>query len=612
MPLTIRRRLVDRVRQWRKIAYAICAGLVVLAGGIVFLSVSSPGTSVEVVSDTTFFDSGRALRWAEIMDTLYDERTLDSENAASVVNWFVEEKLPDPDMAQIDAFEARMGDQAVTLRNIAVVLQGTSDEVIIIAAPRDEPTVTKVEPLAYASGTAMLLELIQVFNARPHQKTLVFLSIEDESTGAISIERFLDTSPIAGNVSTILSFHELGRERTPALRAGVTAPQNTTPGWYVQLVSNVLAKAGLELAVPGLLSQAADHALSLSRGDQVAGLSRGIASIRLYDDNTGNPTVAGLEKHGAAIERLILSLDTGTEAPPDPGTALLLKSGRYLTNQAITLLGVLMMLPTIAALFIWLFTSRISARAALRHLRNLASFAVPIGFVFLIAYILARAGLIPLYRFQVPTTDGPGTQPRLAPTLILILVGAAVFVLSRRLLGYLRPRESKATTEMARLCAGFTSLLLGLIFLLSRSPFLVLASVTPAWAWPLATCFAEPVYTGAFWRHRLTSNAPVLLVGLVSPVALYFYVAAAHEVGVLNTWWFSIVQMVSGVYGVMGALGAVFMFAGLAVLMGVKRMRVVPIETLEVTDELSLLEPPVPRSRRKPAPSTRPPLSPWR
>ena len=50
MPLTIRRRLVDRVRQLRKIAYAVCAALVVLAGAVVFLSISSPASSVEVAS----------------------------------------------------------------------------------------------------------------------------------------------------------------------------------------------------------------------------------------------------------------------------------------------------------------------------------------------------------------------------------------------------------------------------------------------------------------------------------------------------------------------------------------------------------------------------------
>ena len=46
----------------------------------------------------------------------------------------------------------------------------------------------------------------------------------------------------------------------------------------------------------------------------------------------------------------------------------------------------------------------------------------------------------------------------------------------------------------------------------------------------------------------------------------------------------------------LGPLAIVFITASFVVLLGAKRMRVVPIETLEVTDELSLLEPPVPRA----------------
>jgi hypothetical protein len=610
MPLTIRRRLVDRIRQWRKTAYAVCGGLVVLAGAAVFLSVSSPASSVELASGPTFFDSSRAFRAAERMHTLYPDRRLDSADSEDVVNWFVEE-LPDPDMAETSVFRAPVGDEEVTLRNVAVVLQGTSEETVVVAAPRDMPPVVKADPLAYSSGTAILLELVQVFYARPHQKTLVFLSTEDATTGGTGIDHFLDSNDLAENVSTIISIHGLGRERTTSLTAGVTAPQGTTPGWCVQLASRVLADVGLDLKVPGLLSQAADHALSLSRGDQVAGLSRGIASLRLYDDGTSNPTAAGLATQGAAIERLILSLDTGTEVPPDPGTALLLRSGRYLTQQAVTFLAVLMLLPTFAAFLIWLFSSRISTKAALRHLRNLLSFALPVAILFLLMYLLARAGMIPLYRFQVPTADGPSTQPRLAPTLMLILLGLLVLIVARRFLGYFRPREGRATTEMIRLSTGFFSLFIGLILMLSRSPFLILPCITAAWAWPLATCFAEPVYTGAFWRHRLTSNAPVLLLGLLAPLALYVYVAVGYGVGWWRTWWFLVVQTVSGAYGVLGPMAVVFIAAGLAVLFGVRRMRVVPIETLEVTDELSLLEPPVPRGRRKPRDSSRPPLSPW-
>ncbi len=55
---------------------------------------------------------------------------------------------------------------------------------IVVTAPRDTPTVVKVDPLAYTSGTAMLIELAQVFASRPHQKTLVFLSTEDGTVGA--------------------------------------------------------------------------------------------------------------------------------------------------------------------------------------------------------------------------------------------------------------------------------------------------------------------------------------------------------------------------------------------------------------------------------------------
>jgi hypothetical protein len=65
------------------------------------------------------------------------------------------------------------------------------------------------------------------------------------------------------------------------------------------------------------------------------------------------------------------------------------------------------------------------------------------------------------------------------------------------------------------------------------------------------------------------------------------------------------VQTVSGSYGVAGPAALVFIGAAFMVLLGVKRMRVVPVETLEITDELSLLEPPTrrpgPRPRKKPA-----------
>jgi hypothetical protein len=266
MPLTIRRRLVDRVRQLRKIAYAVCGVLVLLACGVVFLSISSPASSVEVAIGPTFFDANRAFRLAEDMWRYYPERSLGSEDAAGVISW-MDEKLSAFGTPIVDTFQAPLGDREVTVRNIGLVLQGSGDQSILISAPRDTPAVVKVDPLAHSSGTAVLMELAQVFASRPHQKTLIFLSTEDASSGGLGIDHFLDTNELGPSVSTILSFQGLGKERTRALQAGVTAPQNTTPGWYVQLGGRVLAKSGLALQVPGLPSQAADHALALSSGE---------------------------------------------------------------------------------------------------------------------------------------------------------------------------------------------------------------------------------------------------------------------------------------------------------------------------------------------------------
>lgn len=614
MPLTIRRRLVDRVRQWRKIAYAVCVALVVVATAVVFLSVSSPASSVESASDATFLDPNQTLRLAEELDRLYPQRILGSEDAAGATTWLAEKLLTagiPSEAVHITTYTAPVGDREMTLRNVAVVLQGAGTETILITAARDTPAENKAGLLSYASATAVLIDLAQVFASRPHEKTLVFLSTEATDSGGIGIDRFLAAYPRATDVSTILSFQSLGKEGAKTLEAGISGPQNTTPGWYVQLTSRVLEKAGLRLSIPGIASQAADHALALAQGDQVAGLTRGIPSLMLRDESVGRPTAMGLATQGAAMERLILSLDNGSETPSDPGTALLFPSGRFLTNKAVRLLAALMLLPAASALLIWLFTSSATPRVALKHLRNLLSFALPVGVLFLLAYILSHVGLIPRYQFQVPTGSGPSTSPRPAATLLLIVFGAIAFIASRHFLGYLRPREPRATTEMAKLWTGFFGLTIGLMLMLLRSPFLLLPCLAAACTWPLATCFAEPVRSEVLWRHRFRSNTPTLLVGLVTPVLLYAYLAVANGVGWTRAWWFLLVQTVSGSYGICGPLGVVFLVASFLVLFSTSRMRVIPIETLDVTDELSLLEPPAPRGRRQRHNPSQPPLSPW-
>jgi hypothetical protein len=618
MPLTIRRSLIDLVRQWRKIAYSACVGVTLVASAGVFVSISSPGAVIALAPGEPFFDAGRAYRATEDLGSFLSTPNADGSRP-DVFTWF-EEQLPGPNMAASETFDAPMGTKTAKLTNYAVQLEGVTSDVILIAAPRDMPPVVRVQPLTYTSATGTLLELINVFSARPHKKTLVFLSTEDSTNGGLGISHFLDTSELADRVSVIVTISGLGKvaagtEHAHALSVGVTSARNTTPGWLLQLVSSAFAKSQVDLVVPSLWRQAADRAMALAQGDQIAGLTRGIPSIRLYDDSPGSPNTTGLQAHGPSLERLILSLDGGAELPGNPGTALLLKSGRYLTNGAITLLAVLCLLPSLLAFVIWMGAGRFKFTVLVRHLRNLGSFALPIVLMLIMAYFLSLGRLIPNYRYQVPT-QGDAAQPSVGPILILVLVFIVSFVLSRRFLGYLRPREARPVTEMCKLATGLFAVFMGLMLMAARSPFLMLAFLSMAWTWPLVTCFAEPVYRGVFIHRRLFTNLPLLIMGLLMPLVFYAYISSWRAVGWFNTGWFLLVQSMSGAYGPAGSLGFILLVSGFAVLLGVRRMRVAPVESLEVRDEMSLLELPTPRSRRrKDRDKTKdefyPPLSPW-
>jgi len=590
--------------------------LVASAG--VFVSISSPDSIVPLAPGEPFFDAGRAYRATEDMWSYMSTSTEDG-TPPDVYTWF-DEQMPGPNMVERESFDVPDGTRTVKLTNFSVRLEGVTGDVIVIAAPRDVPSQARVETLTYTSATGVLLELINVFAARPHKKTLVFLSTEDSTNGGLGIQHFLETSELAGRVSAIVSFSGLGKvaagtESAHTLSAGVTSPRNTTPGWLLQIVIDSFATSKVDIVVPSLWWQAVDRAMALAQGGQIAGLSRGIPSIHLYDDSPGNPSLTGLQAHGPSLERLLLSFDDGAELPGDPGTALLLSSGRYLRNSAISVLAVICLLPSLAALLIWASVGRFKFQVVVRHLRNLGSFALPLALALLMAYFLSLGHLIPSYSLQVPI-DEEATQLRVGPIIILILVVGVSFFLSRRFFGYLRPRETKSVTEMAKLAVGFFAVFLGLVLMTARSAFLMLVCLSLAWAWPLVTCFSEPVYRGVFLRRRLFTNLPVLLVGLLTPLVFYGYISSGRGTGWLKTGWFFLVQTLAGSYGAAGAIGFILLVSGFAVLLGVKRMRVVPVESLEVTDEMSMLELPVPRSRRrkqkeKERGQFRSPLSPW-
>ena len=594
MRLTIRRRLADRIWQWRKLAYAVSAALVVVAIIGVFVSISTPTANMEPSTDPAFFDAGRAYQATQEMARLYPRRELGSPEAVGAAAWFAERldtlKIPHTETA----FEAPLGYRNVSIRNIAVVFPGTSTDTVMVTAARDPNLDPQLPNLADASGTGMLLELIQVFSTRPHEKTLIFLSSEGVGYAGLGVNEFLEQYDHRERVKVMLSLQGLGKEQTDELQGGVTGPRGTTPGWYVQLVAGTLDKIDVRLDLPGIEKQIANQVLALSEGEQVAGLRMGVAALTLRDLGGGVVTAAGLATQGVAVERLILSLDAGGRTPTDPGTALVLESGRYLTRRALTILGMLLLLPIVIMALTWLAVTRMRPDAWLRHLRNLVSFMIPLVILPVLVWLGQVVGFVPHYLFQAPAVPSPATEPRLVPVLALVVLFNAIFFLSRHFLGYLHYREPRAMTEMAKLSLGLVTLLVGLALLATQSPFLLLPWVTVAWIWPLASCFRDVAHPTVAWWPHLRSNLLLLLTGFLAPLAFYLYLAFNTTVGFWRGWWFLMVQTVSGAFGLQAPLAWALIATAFVMLLGVKRLQLMPIETLDESDELSYVQSPLP------------------
>ncbi|GAB4252243.1 MAG: hypothetical protein Kow00129_13100 [Thermoleophilia bacterium] len=581
--------------------YVVSGALAFLVLTGVFLSISLPDTIPQISTEPTFFDGSRAYRAAQELAVSYPERHTGSESSQAASGW-LRSRLDDLNIPySLQTFNARLGDEEITLENVVVTLPGETSDALVLTAPRAHRADVELSPIAGATGTAMLLDLIQVFAGRPHDKTLVFISTEGAHYGGVGLSYYLDNRTEGGSVRSIISTHGLGKEGREVLSGGVTGADTSTPGWLVQLTSVVLATADIRLEVPSLPDQVVLHALRLASGEQVAGLTRDIPTLVLYDDRDGTVTPEGLANQGALLERLLLSLDEGSTVPTASPAALVLASGRFLTKRSLSLLGYLMLVPAGVMAFTWLAVIQIKPESWIRYLRNVLSFFLPPAAWLGLAALLAHAGLLPRYPIIAPAAASGATGPSVFPTLVLIVAAVALFVACRHYLGYLRPREPLVMAEMTKLATGLLVLLAGLILLVSHSAFSLLTAITAAWLWPLSSCFYEPKYFGFGRWPQFRTNAWLLLAGLLSPVLIYAFLVFRTPVGWTDGWWYLLIQTVSGAYGIRGPLAAALITAGFLILLGVKRLRLIPVESLEESGSATYEAPPrVRRLGRRP------------
>jgi hypothetical protein len=406
---------------------------------------------------------------------------------------------PCPFSVQTDTFDATIpGRGTTTLRNIAFVVDGKSENTIVVMAHRDD---SGLGPGAddNASGTAALIELARAYAAPPGISTqparpthrIVFLSTDGGAFGGIGAAHFAEHSPLRSQVVAVVNLDSLAGRGPPRLE--LAGDQARSPA--AALVETAAARIGDQTGSgPGrtsTLGQLVDLAFPFSLYYQAPFVGRGIPAVTLTTAGDRPPASFGdaqldrarFATMGRAAQTLVGSLDEGLDLAHGTRSYVYL-GARIVRGWAIELALIAMLVPfavTAVDLFARCRRRRIPVAPALRAYRSRIGFWLWAGAIFL---FLALVGVWPggAPRPLNPETHAANKWPALGLILLAVLALPGWLVSHARL----APRRPPTPEEEL---AGHTAAMLALgvvaLLVVATNPFalLFLLPSLHIWLW---------------------------------------------------------------------------------------------------------------------------------
>src|SRR5262249_44613167 len=187
-------------------------------------------------------------------------------------------------VASEQRFDSSFHGHRVHLRNLIATLPGESDRQIALIAPRDVAQGSGA--VTSAAATAAMLEIAQGFSGTAHHKTLVFVSTDGSSIGALGARRFISDYSDADLVDAaiVLSQPAVRHPTAPLATPGPTGDESRAS----QLADTANATVSNEVDVPagdeGPLSDLFRLALPAGLGEQAPLIAAGTPAVRLSGD----------------------------------------------------------------------------------------------------------------------------------------------------------------------------------------------------------------------------------------------------------------------------------------------------------------------------------------
>ena len=428
-------------------------------------------------------------------------------------------------------FEGSYDGEDVDLRNLIAKLPGTSERQVAVLAGRD--VVEGSGAASTVAANAVMLEIAAGFAGSTHEKTLVFVSTDGASIGALGASRFAADYTDAGLLDAVIVLSQpAADDPTPPLVVPWSAGTGSTSARLVQTSGRMVSsEMDLPYGDEGPMAELSRLAIPSALGEQGPLIDEGLDAVRLSssgelppaarDDTTEALNTDTVSRMGRAALSLMLAVDSAREpAEHGPDTYIGL-AGNLMPGWTLALLALALLLAPVGVGFAGLAAAAGSPVQAARAVGWVLLRAVPFLLAFLVVTAGALVGLVPSPEFPFPPSSesiGTGGAAVVGAAAVLLLV--TVFLLRPLLapppaLARLAP---PACIAVASVCA------LGVWLV---NPYMALLVGLGLQLWVLA---ASPVVPG-----RLAA-AGVVALGTVPVLAAVAAVAGRFDAGPGVVW----------------------------------------------------------------------------
>jgi hypothetical protein len=445
-------------------------------------------------------------------------------------------------------FDGSFHGNDVHLHNLIATLPGESNRQIALIAPRDVAEGSGA--LTSAASTAAMLEIANSFSGSSHHKTLVFVSTDGSSIGALGVKRFISDYSDAGllDAAIVLSQPALQRPTAPLVIPWSTGPQSTASQLDETANSTVSEETATPAGDEGPLSDLFRLALPAGLGEQGPLVEAGLPAVRLSSDGElpldpskdtpDNFNTDTFARFGRAALSLMLALDASPGPVQHGPNGYIGLAGNLLPGWTIALLALSLLVPVGLAAGAGLASGARSPIEAARGFFWTALRVVPFLGALLVILAAALVGLLPSPDFPFdPRIESLGAGGTISVVAALLAYGAFAFFMRP-----LRPPPAAAVASAAP--AALLVACLAALGIWVVNPYLGLLVALGLQAW-LAAATRPP-------GGRLAA-AGLILLGLLPFLALVGNLAGRFDAG-MGVWHDLVLMLADGQIGATPAL----------------------------------------------------------